>query len=137
MVGTLFFEHFVENAPARGSSGLLAVSGSDKVISRGFAFALLIILLLTVVPLGTLVGALGFLILALPITLVTPKDGTNCLLVGGIVGDNVHQFVGGDGVLRPNSWTNSLQVVPEMKAMMMSESMILRSLVHCLEKHQI
>jgi hypothetical protein len=32
----------------------------------------------------------------LPVTLVTPKDGTNCLLASGVVGDDVHQFVSGD-----------------------------------------
>jgi nitrate reductase NapE component len=64
------------------------VSGSDKVISRGFALALLV-LLLPIASLGAPVGALGFLVLTLPLILVTTKDGTNRLLVGGIVGDDV------------------------------------------------
>jgi hypothetical protein len=38
------------------------------------------------------------------------------------------------GVLRPSSCTSSLQVVPEMKAQMTSESVMLGSSVHCLEK---
>ena len=38
------------------------------------------------------------------------------------------------GVLRPSSCTSSLQVVPEMKAPMTSESVMLGSSVHCLEK---
>jgi hypothetical protein len=97
MVRTRFFEHFVENAPTRGSSRLLAVSDNDKVVSRGFVLALLALLLLPVVPLGTPVGALGFFVLALPLILVTTKDGTNHLLAGGIVGDDVHQLVGSDG----------------------------------------
>jgi hypothetical protein len=66
--------------PSGGFSGLLAVSSSDKVISRDFALALLV-LLLSVVPFGSPVEALGFFILALPLTLVTTKDGTDCLLV--------------------------------------------------------
>jgi hypothetical protein len=33
----------------------------------------------------------------LPLILVATKDGTNCLLVGGEVGDNIHQTVGSDG----------------------------------------
>jgi len=37
------------------------------------------------------------------------------------------------GVLRPSSYTSSLQVVPAMKAPMMSESVMLGSSVHCLE----
>jgi Flp pilus assembly protein TadB len=91
VVGTRFFEHFVKNAPTGGSSRLLAVSGSDKVVSRGFALALLVLLfLLPVASLGAPVGALGFLVLALSLILVTTKDGTDRLLTGGIVGDDVH-----------------------------------------------
>jgi hypothetical protein len=81
--------------PPGGSSRLLAVSGSDKVVSRGFTLALLV-LLLPVAPLGALIGALRFFILVLPLILVTTKDGTNRLLAGGIVGNDVHQFVGND-----------------------------------------
>jgi hypothetical protein len=33
----------------------------------------------------------------LSLVLVATKDGTNCLLVGGDVGDNIHHTVGGDG----------------------------------------
>jgi hypothetical protein len=58
-------------------------------------FALLILLLLVVVPLRAPVGARG--ILALPLVLVTAKDGTNRLLAGGEVGDDVHQSIGSDG----------------------------------------
>jgi nitrate reductase NapE component len=90
VTGTWFFEHFVKNVPAEGSSRLLAVSGSDKVTSRGFTLALLVFLLLPIISLGAPVGALGFLVLALPLILVTTKDGTNRLLAGGIVGDDVH-----------------------------------------------
>jgi hypothetical protein len=99
VLGTRLFEHFVENAPARGSSRLLAISASGKVIIHGFALALLILLLLLlpVASLGALVGALEFLILALPLILVTTKNGTDCLLAGSVVGDNVHQFIGSDG----------------------------------------
>jgi hypothetical protein len=97
MVRTWLFKHFVENAPTGGSSRLLAVSGSDKVVSRGFVLALLVLLLLPIVPLSALVGAFGLFVLALPLTLVTSKDGTNCLLAGGVVGDDVHRFVGCDG----------------------------------------
>jgi hypothetical protein len=68
MVGTWLFENFVENAPTGGSSRLLAVNGSDKVVSHGFALALLV--LLPVAPLGAPVGALGFFVLALPLILV-------------------------------------------------------------------
>jgi hypothetical protein len=60
-------------------------------------FALLVLLLLVVVPLRDLVGACGILLLALPFVLVATKDGTNCLLAGGEVGDNIHQTVGSDG----------------------------------------
>jgi hypothetical protein len=41
------------------------------------------------------------------------------------------------GVLRPNSQTNSLQVVPERKAMMTSESVMLGSSVRYLEKRRM
>jgi hypothetical protein len=94
VVGTWFFEHFVENAPVEGSSRLLAVNCSDKVISHGFALALpVLLLLLPVVPLGASIGVLWFLVLALPLILVTIKDGANCLLTDGVVGDDIHHFV--------------------------------------------
>jgi hypothetical protein len=50
VVGTRFFEHFVENAPTGGPSRLLTINISNKVIGRGLLFALLV-LLLRVVPL--------------------------------------------------------------------------------------
>jgi hypothetical protein len=56
-----------------------------------------LVLLLPVAPLGAPVGALGFFVLVLPLILVATKDGTNRLLAGGVVGDDVHQFVGSDG----------------------------------------
>jgi hypothetical protein len=97
-VGTQFLEHFVENAPARRASRLLAISSNDKVICRGFVFALLVLLLLLpVVPFGTPVGALGFLVLTLPFILVATKDDTDRLLADGVVGDDVHQLVGSGG----------------------------------------
>jgi hypothetical protein len=88
--GTRYLEHLVKDAPTRGTSRLLTISSGDELVSRGFALALLVLLLLPVVPLGTLVGALGFFVLALPFILVTTKDGTNCLLAGSVVGDDVH-----------------------------------------------
>jgi hypothetical protein len=97
VVGTRFLDHLVEDTPAGGGSRLLAVHNDDKVICRGSVFALLVLLLLPVVPFGAPVGALGFLILALPFVLVTTKDGTNRLLAGGVVGDDVHQLIGGGG----------------------------------------
>jgi hypothetical protein len=33
----------------------------------------------------------------LPLVLVATKDGTNCLLAGSEVGDNIHQTIGSDG----------------------------------------
>jgi hypothetical protein len=66
--------------------------------------------------------------------LVATKDGTNRLLTSGEVGDDVHQAIAMMGVLWPNSRTNSLQVVLERNAMMMSESVMLGSSVRCLEK---
>jgi hypothetical protein len=33
----------------------------------------------------------------LPLVLVATKDGTNCLLTGGEVSDNIHHTVGSDG----------------------------------------
>jgi hypothetical protein len=89
VVGTWFFKHFIENAPAGGSSRFVAIRNGDKVVRRGFLFALLILLLI-VVPLRALVGAHRVLILALPLVLVTAKDGTNRLLAGDEVGDDVH-----------------------------------------------
>jgi hypothetical protein len=56
-------------------------------------FALLIFLLL-LVPLRAPAGARRILFLALPFVLVTANDGTNRLLAGGEVGDNVHQTIG-------------------------------------------
>jgi hypothetical protein len=93
VVRTRFFEHFVKNTPAGGSSRLFAVGSSDEVISRGFALALLVLVVVVVFS-GALVRALGFLVLVLPLVLIATKDGTNRLLAGGIVGDDVHQFVG-------------------------------------------
>jgi hypothetical protein len=73
------------------------VSSGDKIVRCSFALALLVLLLLPVVSLGAPVGALGILILALPLVLVTTKDGTNRLLIGGVVGDDVHQLIGSGG----------------------------------------
>jgi hypothetical protein len=92
VVGTQFFKHFIKNAPAGGSSRFLAIRSGDKVVHRGFLFALLILFLLRA-P----VEAHGILVLAFPLVLVTTKDDTNCLLAGGEVGDDVHQTVGSDG----------------------------------------
>jgi hypothetical protein len=50
VVGTRFFEHFVEDGPAGGPSRFLAISSSDKVVDRGLKLALLVLLLLPVVP---------------------------------------------------------------------------------------
>ena len=41
------------------------------------------------------------------------------------------------GVLRPSSCTSSSQVVPAMNVPMMSESVMLGSSVHCLEKRMM
>jgi hypothetical protein len=59
-------------------------------------FAPLVLLLLLLVPFQAPVGACGILFLALPFVLVVTKDGTNRLLIGGEVGDNIHQTVGSD-----------------------------------------
>jgi hypothetical protein len=96
MVGTRFFEHFVENAPVRGPSRFLTVSSSNKVVGRGLLFALLV-LLLPVVPLRALARAREILFLVLSLVLVATEDGTNCLLTCGEFGDNIHQTVGNDG----------------------------------------
>jgi hypothetical protein len=95
VVGTWFLEHFIENAPAGGSSRFLTISSGDKVVGQGLLFALLILLLL--VPLRASAGAHGILFLALPFVLVAAKDGTNRLLAGDEVGDDVHQTFGSDG----------------------------------------
>jgi hypothetical protein len=101
MVGTWFFKHFIKNAPIRESSRFLAIRSGDKVVRWGFLFALLILLLLLLllllVPFRAPVGARGILVLALSLVLVTAKDGTNRLLTGNEVGDDVHQAVGSDG----------------------------------------
>jgi hypothetical protein len=97
MIGTRFFEHFVKNAPAGGSSRFLTISSSNKVIGRGLLFALLVLLLLVVVPLRALARARAILFLALSFVLVATQDGTNCLLAGGEGGDNIHQTVGSNG----------------------------------------
>jgi hypothetical protein len=97
VVGTRFFKHFVENALAGGFSRFLAICSGDKVVCQGFLFALVILLLVVVVPLRALVGAREILVLVLPLVLVTAKDGTNRLLAGGEVGDDVYQAVGSDG----------------------------------------
>jgi hypothetical protein len=51
VVGTWFFEHFVENAPARGPLRFFAISSSNKIIGRSLELALPLLLLLVVVPL--------------------------------------------------------------------------------------
>jgi hypothetical protein len=136
VVRTRFFEHFIKNAPVGGSSRLFVVGSSDEVISRGFTLALLV-LLVVVVFFGTPIGALEFLVLVLPLVLVATKDGTNRLLVGDIVGMMSTNSLAVVGVLWPNSRTSSLQVVPERKAMMTSELVMLGSSMRCLEKHRI
>jgi hypothetical protein len=95
MVGARFFEHFIENAPAGGPSRFLAFNSSDKFTGRGLDLVLLV-LLLPVVPLGAPVGTHGIVGLVLPLVLITAKDGTNRLLAGGKVGDDVHQTVGSE-----------------------------------------
>jgi hypothetical protein len=75
----------------------LTISSGDKVIGQGLLFVLLILLLLVVVPLRAPTGARGILFLALPFVLIATKDGTNRLLAGDEVGDDVHQAVGSDG----------------------------------------
>jgi hypothetical protein len=97
VVGTRLLEHLVEDTPAEGTSRLLAVSGGDKIICRGFALALLVLLLFLVIPLGAPFGDLRILILVFPLVLVTTKDGTNRFLADGVVGDDVPQLVGGGG----------------------------------------
>jgi hypothetical protein len=133
VVRTRFFEHFIKNAPVGGSSRLFVVGSSDEVISRGFTLVLLVV----VVFFGTPIGALEFLVLVLPLVLVATKDGTNRLLVGDIVGMMSTNSLAVVGVLWPNSRTSSLQVVPERKAMMTSELVMLGSSMRCLEKHRI
>jgi hypothetical protein len=96
VVGTRLFEHFVENAPTGGPSRFLAISSINKVVGRGLELALLVLLLLPVVPHGAMARACGIL-LVLPLVLITTKDGTNRLLIGGEVGDDIHQTVGSDG----------------------------------------
>jgi hypothetical protein len=59
-------------------------------------FALLVLLLLLVVSFRASARARGILFLSLSFVLVATKDGTNCLLADGEVGDNVHQTVGSD-----------------------------------------
>jgi hypothetical protein len=94
VVRAWLLEHLVEDTPARGASRLLAVSSGDKIVRHSLVLALLILLVLPpVVPLGTPVGALRILVLVVPPVLVTTKDGTNRLLAGGVVGDDVHQLV--------------------------------------------
>jgi hypothetical protein len=97
VVGTWFLEHLVEDAPTGEASRLLAVSSSDKVVCHGFVFSLLVLLIPPVVPLGAPVRVLGVLVLELPLVLVAKKDGTNRLLAGGVVGDDVHQLIGSGG----------------------------------------
>jgi hypothetical protein len=96
VVGTRLFEHFVKNAPTGGPSRFLTISSSNKVVGRGLLFAMLVFLL-PVVPLRAPTGARGILFLVLPLVLIATKDGTNRLLAGGEVGDNIHQAVGSDG----------------------------------------
>jgi hypothetical protein len=134
VVGTWFFEHFVKNAPAGGSSRFLTISSGDKVIGRGLLFALLIFLLLVVVPLRAPARARGILFFALPFVLVAAKDAFSPVVKLVIMSIKPLAVM---GVLWPSSRTNSLQVVPERKAMMTSESVILGSSVHCLEKHRM
>jgi hypothetical protein len=135
VVGTWLFEHFVENAPARGLSRFLAISSSNKVIGKGLELALLV-LLLPVVPLRAPAGARGILLLVLPLVLIATKDGTN-RLAGGEVGDDIHQTVGSDGSVAAQLSDQLFAGGTERKAMMTSESVMLGSSVRCLEKHRM
>jgi hypothetical protein len=51
VVGTRFFEHFIENAPAEGPSRFFAISSNNKVVGRSLKLTLPVLLLLVVVPL--------------------------------------------------------------------------------------
>jgi hypothetical protein len=96
VVGTWLFEHFVEDAPTGRGLRFLVFDSSDKFIGRGLELALLALLLPLVVSLGAPARARGIVDLLFPFVLVTTKDGTNCLLAGGKVGDDVHQSVGSE-----------------------------------------
>jgi hypothetical protein len=136
VVGTWLFEHFVENALARGPLRFLAISSNNKVIGQGLKLALLVLLLLPVVPLRASAGAHGILLLVLPLVLITTKDGTN-RLTGGEVGDDIHQTVGSDGSVAAQLSDQLFVGGIERKAMMTSESVMLGSSVRCLEKHRM
>jgi hypothetical protein len=73
------------------------ISSANKVVGQGLLFALLIFVLLLVVPFRAPARARGILFFALPFVLVATKDGTNCLLASGEVGDNIYQTIGRDG----------------------------------------
>jgi hypothetical protein len=73
----------------------------------------------------------------LPFVLVATKDGTNCLLAGGEVCDNIHQTVGSDGGATAQLSDQLFTGGTDRKAMMTSESVMLGSLVRCLEKRQM
>jgi hypothetical protein len=96
VVETRLFEHFVKNALVRGPLRFPAISSSNQVVGRGLELALPV-LLLPVVPLQAPAGAHRIFFLVLPLVLIATKDGTNRLLAGGEVGDNIHQTVGSDG----------------------------------------
>jgi hypothetical protein len=137
VVGTWLFEHFVKNAPTGGPSRFLTISSSNKVIGRGLLFALLVLLLLPIVPLRAPARARGILFLALPFVLVATKDGTNCLLASGEVGDNIHQTVGSYGSAAAQFSDQLFTGGTREEGHDESKSVMLGSSVRCLEKRRM
>jgi hypothetical protein len=133
VVGTWLFEHFIEDAPVGGASRFLALGSSDKLVGWGLELALLVLLLLPVVSLGAPGGARGIVDLLFPFVLVTPTASSP---MAKLVTMSINPLAV-SGVLRPNSRTNSLQVVPERKAIITSESVMLGSSIRCREKRRM
>ena len=128
MVRARLLEHIVKQAAtaSRGASRALAVWGSDEGLVGVLHFPLSTLvrwdrLLSFLPPLLFLGGGLGLAAVALcgrvflALVCLAVKDGTNCLLAGGIVGGGVEQLVGVGGTAfaqsrAPGSCTSCLRV---------------------------
>jgi hypothetical protein len=79
----------------------------------------------TTIASSEVTGGLGF----------AAEVGLDYLLTGGVLGGNVQELPRHVRVLWPSTWMSASQVMPQMKALMTSASVMLGSSLRFLEKH--
>jgi hypothetical protein len=98
---------------------------------------------MVLVPVPLVVAMLGQsgVVIAVPTTEVAggfglaTEVGLDRLLAGGILGGDVQEVPRHARVSRPSVWMSASQVMPQMKALIMSVSVIFGSSLRFLEKH--